>query len=54
MKKKGANASVVPVFWDENYITLLPGEERIVTGHCHTSGLQGNDAEVIVDGWNIE
>ena len=54
MKKKGTGESVVPVFWDENYITLLPGEERMVTVHCHTTDLNGNDPEIIVSGWNIE
>jgi exo-1,4-beta-D-glucosaminidase len=54
MKKKESNESVVPVFWDDNYITLLPGEERIVSGHCHTADLEGEDADVIVSGWNIE
>jgi exo-1,4-beta-D-glucosaminidase len=54
MKKKGTNESVVPVFWDENYITLLPGEERIVTGYCHTADLEGEDADVLISGWNIE
>jgi exo-1,4-beta-D-glucosaminidase len=54
MKKKGSNESVVPVFWDENYITLLPGEERSVSGYCHTADLEGNDSEIIISGWNIE
>jgi exo-1,4-beta-D-glucosaminidase len=52
--KKGNSESVVPVFWDDNYITLLPNEERTISGYCHTSDLHGEDAKVKVSGWNIE
>jgi exo-1,4-beta-D-glucosaminidase len=42
------------VFWDENYFTLLPGEERTVSGYCHSSDLHGGAVKVTVSGWNIE
>lgn len=53
LRKKENGQSVLPVFWDENYITLLPGEERIVRGYCHTQDLDGQQPEVTIDGWNI-
>ena len=54
LKKSKANESVAPVFWEDNYITLLPGEERIITGYCHTKDLHGEKPAVTVDGWNVE
>ena len=54
LKKENSNESVVPVFWDENYFTLLPGEERTVSVWCHTSDLEGQKAKVVVGGWNAE
>lgn len=54
LQKKQSNESVVPIFWDENYITLLPGEEREVTGYCHTKDLAGQQPEVTIGGWNIK
>jgi exo-1,4-beta-D-glucosaminidase len=54
LKNKERNASVLPVFWDENYFTLLPGEERTVSGYCHSSDLHGGAAKVTVSGWNVE
>jgi exo-1,4-beta-D-glucosaminidase len=54
MKTNVNNASVVPVFWDDNYFSLLPGEERIISGHCHTSDLHGGKISVTVKGWNVE
>jgi len=42
----------VPVFWGDNYITLLPGEERTITGYCHTKDLDGKQPAVTISGWN--
>ncbi len=53
--KKGDNEeSVVPVFWDSNYFTLLPGEERTVSVWVHTSDLDGQKPVLKVGGWNIK
>ncbi|HEY5369952.1 MAG TPA: sugar-binding domain-containing protein [Hanamia sp.] len=54
LKNEKSNESVVPVFWKENYFTLLPGEERTVSVWCHTSDLNGQKAKVVVGGWNVE
>jgi exo-1,4-beta-D-glucosaminidase len=54
LKKGQTNESVVPVFWKENYFTLLPGQERTVSVSCHTSDLSGQKARVVVGGWNVE
>lgn len=54
LRNKKNGESVVPIFWEENYITLLPGEERTVTGFCHTKDLNGQQPEVTIDGWNIK
>ncbi|HKK44549.1 MAG TPA: hypothetical protein VJ964_03450 [Balneolaceae bacterium] len=52
--QKNSGKTVVPIFWDDNYITLLPGEERSVTGYCHTADLEGQQPEVTVEGWNVK
>jgi exo-1,4-beta-D-glucosaminidase len=54
MKKKESDESVLPVFWNENYITLLPGEERTVSGYCHTADLHGDRVRISVSGWNVK
>ncbi len=54
LKKEKSNESVVPVFWKENYFSLLPGEERTIPVWCHTSDLDGQKAKVVVGGWNVE
>jgi exo-1,4-beta-D-glucosaminidase len=52
---KGAKGEeVLPVVWEDNYISLLPGEKREVTATYRASGLAGATPSVEVSGWNIE
>jgi hypothetical protein len=44
---------IVPIFWDENYFSLLPGEKREVSAHFAGSATAGADAVLVVDGWNV-
>src|SRR6267378_1143322 len=44
---------VVPVFWSDNYFSLLPGEERQVTATYDSSALDGKVAVLAVDGYNV-
>ena len=44
---------VVPAFWDDNYVTLLPGEHRELTATYEASVLVGASPAVEVDGWNV-
>ena len=44
---------VVPVFWDDNYFTMLPGESREVSATYNVSGLGGKNPKLICDGWNV-
>jgi exo-1,4-beta-D-glucosaminidase len=45
---------LLPVLWDDNYITLLPGESKILHASYLSSAKPGRDAVVRVDGWNFE
>ncbi len=46
-------SEILPVLWQENYFSLLPGETRQVTGSYEKSD-EGTSAPFIaVDGWNI-
>lgn len=53
MNRGESNISVAPVFWSDNYFTLLPGEERTIKVYCHTKELKGEDAIITVGGWNV-
>jgi hypothetical protein len=45
---------VVPIFLDDNYLTLLPGEKRTVRGFFFEDNLEGDEVEIRVNGWNVK
>ena len=45
---------ILPVIWEDNYISLLPGEKREITASYHASELGAAKAVVEVSGWNVE
>ena len=45
---------ILPVVWQDNYISLLPGEKREITASYHASDLGSAKAAVEVSGWNVE
>ncbi len=44
---------VLPVFWDDNYFSLLPGEKREVKVEFSEKDLNGEAPVLAIDGWNI-
>jgi exo-1,4-beta-D-glucosaminidase len=45
---------VTPIFWEDNYFSLLPGERRTVGAKFSDGALEGKDAVVVMDGWNVD
>jgi exo-1,4-beta-D-glucosaminidase len=45
---------ILPVVWEDNYISLLPGEKREVTATYRASELRASKPAVEVSGWNVE
>ncbi len=43
---------VLPIFWDDNYISLLPHERRSVRVRFAEADLQGGQPRPILTGWN--
>ena len=43
----------LPVLWEDNYITLLPGESRTLTARYNVRDLGGGSPRVVVTGYNI-
>jgi exo-1,4-beta-D-glucosaminidase len=52
LKAKDAD-EILPVFWDDNYFALLPGEKRTINVKVRKSDLPGNPPVVAVDGFNV-
>jgi Exo-beta-D-glucosaminidase Ig-fold domain/Glycosyl hydrolases family 2/Glycosyl hydrolases family 2, sugar binding domain/Glycosyl hydrolases family 2, TIM barrel domain len=44
---------VLPVYYSDNYISLVPGESRTITIEAAEADLKGDSPQIVVDGWNI-
>ena len=44
---------VLPVFASDNYVSLAANETRIITLDASAGDFHGEDAQVVVDGWNV-
>jgi exo-1,4-beta-D-glucosaminidase len=54
VNKGDKGEEILPVVWEDNYISLLPGEKREVTATYRASELGAAKAVVEVSGWNVE
>jgi hypothetical protein len=52
LRKKSSNERVLPVYYDDNYVSLLPGESRTIKVEAASKDLGGDKPLVAVDGWN--
>ncbi len=52
-KGKGGD-EILPVIWQDNYISLLPGEKREITASYRAQELGAAQPAVEVSGWNVE
>ena len=51
-KGKGGQ-DVTPIFWSDNYFSLLPGEKRSLKANYDDSALVGKEPVLEIDGYNI-
>jgi exo-1,4-beta-D-glucosaminidase len=45
---------VLPIYWNDNYVTLLPGEERTFEANYRLSDFSGAKPVIEVIGWNVD
>jgi len=53
LANKKDDLDVVPVFWDDNYFSLLPGQERLISVSYDASQLRGEHPVIQIGGFNI-
>jgi len=53
LRRANSSQRVLPVFYSDNYLSLLPGETRTVTIEAAMADLQGEAPLLMVDGWNV-
>jgi exo-1,4-beta-D-glucosaminidase len=56
LKVKGDSSgrSILPIFWENNYISLLPGEVKVISGRFSTKDAGGENPVFVFSGWNIK
>ncbi|MBL7843438.1 MAG: glycoside hydrolase family 2 [Cyclobacteriaceae bacterium] len=54
LKDKSTGQTVLPVFWDDNYISLLPGETRKVKGYVFRKDTTTEQLQFEYLGWNVK
>lgn len=51
--RRKSGERVLPVYYSDNYVSLVPNETRVITIEADLKDLAGEDAAVVVDGWNV-
>jgi len=54
IKKSASGDLVLPVYWQDNYFSLLPGEKQSVKVEFDIKDSGREEALLVIDGWNIK
>jgi exo-1,4-beta-D-glucosaminidase len=54
LTQRRGGAEILPVLWDDNYFSLLPGESREITARFAAKDAGGGRPVLEVGGWNLE
>jgi mannosylglycoprotein endo-beta-mannosidase len=54
LHQKQSGERILPVFYSDNYITLVPGESRTITIQAATKDLAHNTPLLLIDGFNVD
>ncbi len=46
--------AVLPIYWEDNYVSLLPGESKTISGSFSPADLRGEEPVLRVEGWNVK
>ena len=51
--RRKSGERVLPVFYSDNYVSLVPDETRTITIDAAESDFNGEKPLIVVDGWNV-
>jgi hypothetical protein len=51
--RRKSGARVLPVFYTDNYVSLLPNETKTIGIEAAESDFNGDDPLIVLDGWNV-
>lgn len=53
LRRQDTGERVLPVYYSDNYVSLVPNESKTITIEVASASLSGTVPLVVVDGWNI-
>jgi len=53
LRRKNSGERVLPVYYSDNYVSLVPDETKTISIEAAESDLKGQTPLVAVDGWNV-
>jgi hypothetical protein len=53
LRRQNSGERVLPVYYTDNYISLVPNETKIITIETALAALERETPLVVIDGWNI-
>jgi beta-mannosidase len=53
LRNQRTNERVLPVFYTDNYVSLLPGESKTITIEAAAKDIGRDQPLVVLDGWNV-
>jgi beta-mannosidase len=53
LRRQHSGERVLPVYYSDNYVSLVPGETKTVSIEAASADLKGDQPLVVLDGWNI-
>lgn len=53
LKDPATNELILPVYWSDNYTSLLPGSSKSITVQYETRSLKGDKPVIEISGWNV-
>jgi glycosyl hydrolase family 2/Ig-like domain-containing protein len=51
--RRKSGERVLPVYYSDNYVSLVPGESETITIDAELGDYKPTDALIVVDGWNV-
>ena len=54
IREENSQDEILPVLWEDNYLSLMPDESREVVARFHNSSQKLERPQLEVSGWNIE
>jgi hypothetical protein len=51
--RRKSSERVLPVFYSDNYVSLIPGETKAIEMEAAASDFKGEASLIVVDGWNV-